>query len=292
MTDLDLVDALNACRLSPRREGRGWQSRCPVHDDRTPSLSSRVTQEGKLLLYCHAGCPFMEVLAALGLRNQSYITQPTTLTQRQRIIEERRPDPAVIARWADIARTSPECEVEARERSLGIPLGGLRRIGAAWAVSIGALAAPMMDAPGGSLIGVRLRADDGKKWAVAGSKNGLFTPVRFTGDGPLFMPEGLTDTAALCGLGFDAVGRPSCTGGRDLCRMAALRAAREVVVVTDRDAPGRLGARLLAEELVKAGCRVRTLGPPPGFKDVREWIADGADRADVAYAVRHRGANA
>lgn len=48
-----------------RRCGEGWRARCPVHHDREPSLSVGVGSEGNLLLYCHAGCPFADVLHAL-----------------------------------------------------------------------------------------------------------------------------------------------------------------------------------------------------------------------------------
>lgn len=44
-----------------------WQALCPVHDDRHPSLSIREAEDGKVLVYCHAGCDTTTVLAALGL---------------------------------------------------------------------------------------------------------------------------------------------------------------------------------------------------------------------------------
>jgi hypothetical protein len=51
--------------LKGQRNGRGWLCRCPAHDDRTPSLSVTSGTDGRLLLYCHAGCTFLEVRAAL-----------------------------------------------------------------------------------------------------------------------------------------------------------------------------------------------------------------------------------
>ncbi|MEA3278575.1 MAG: DNA primase [Pseudomonadota bacterium] len=46
---------------------RRWYARCPAHDDRSPSLSVRLTDEGKVLIYCFAGCESESVLDALGL---------------------------------------------------------------------------------------------------------------------------------------------------------------------------------------------------------------------------------
>lgn len=44
-----------------------WSAQCPAHDDRDPSLSIRMVDDGAVLLHCFAGCPNDEVVAALGL---------------------------------------------------------------------------------------------------------------------------------------------------------------------------------------------------------------------------------
>jgi hypothetical protein len=51
-----------------RRSGSGWVARCPAHDDRRPSLSIAEGEDGRVLLYCHAGCATRDVVAAMGLR--------------------------------------------------------------------------------------------------------------------------------------------------------------------------------------------------------------------------------
>ena len=40
---------------------------CPAHEDRTASLSISEGDDGRILLYCHAGCKTEDVVAALGL---------------------------------------------------------------------------------------------------------------------------------------------------------------------------------------------------------------------------------
>jgi hypothetical protein len=50
--------------LGGHRNGKGWICRCPAHSDNTPSLSI-VEREGKVLLFCHAGCAQAEVIKAL-----------------------------------------------------------------------------------------------------------------------------------------------------------------------------------------------------------------------------------
>lgn len=55
-------------RLSKvRRTGSGYLACCPSHRDRDPSLSVSVGANGKLLLHCHAGCSFKDVLAAIDM---------------------------------------------------------------------------------------------------------------------------------------------------------------------------------------------------------------------------------
>ncbi|WP_372712448.1 DUF7146 domain-containing protein [Bartonella machadoae] len=40
-------------------------ARCPAHDDQVPSLALANGNDGRLLLYCYAGCSFKEILQAL-----------------------------------------------------------------------------------------------------------------------------------------------------------------------------------------------------------------------------------
>ena len=63
MTPNTLISRLQGVRqFGPDR----WSARCPAHDDSSPSLSVRVTDD-RILLYCHAGCDVSAILAAIGL---------------------------------------------------------------------------------------------------------------------------------------------------------------------------------------------------------------------------------
>lgn len=55
-------------RLHAKRSGDGWKAKCPVHDDRDPSLSIREGSDGRALIKCHAGCQTNDVLAGIGLK--------------------------------------------------------------------------------------------------------------------------------------------------------------------------------------------------------------------------------
>lgn len=63
------VATLRARGLQPHKNGDGWISRCPTHDDKRQSLSLGVGKNGKLLLRCHAnqGCGFERIRDDLGI---------------------------------------------------------------------------------------------------------------------------------------------------------------------------------------------------------------------------------
>jgi hypothetical protein len=52
-----------------RKNGKSYMALCPVleHRDRQPSLSIGEAKDGKVLLKCHAGCSFDDIVAALNL---------------------------------------------------------------------------------------------------------------------------------------------------------------------------------------------------------------------------------
>lgn len=62
---------------SARRTGDGWSARCPAHEDRSPSLSIREGEDGRVLLHCHAGCDLSKVCEVLGVRQSDlFVTLP------------------------------------------------------------------------------------------------------------------------------------------------------------------------------------------------------------------------
>ena len=64
-----LVDALGAHGSTVQENGQGQaRAQCPAHNDQNPSLSISPRSDGKgIILHCHAGCAYTDVLDALGL---------------------------------------------------------------------------------------------------------------------------------------------------------------------------------------------------------------------------------
>lgn len=62
-----VIEALRQRDLLVPSWGAGARSLCPSHDDKSPSLSVGEGDDGRALVYCHAGCSVADVVGALGL---------------------------------------------------------------------------------------------------------------------------------------------------------------------------------------------------------------------------------
>lgn len=195
--------------------------------------------------------------------------------------------PAIMGRF--YSETWPEMK-EQLAASLGVTLESLEAIGCAWAVGHNAWAFPMKDWQGNT-IGIRLRDASGHKWAVLGSRSGLFYA-----EGEVetaYITEGPTDTAAAISIGLDAVGRPSCMGSEtELNRLLHRKKARKVVIISDNDEdkskpdgssfnPGQDGASRLSQALELPNC----IFVPPA-KDIRAAVNLGMTRELVESMVK------
>lgn len=79
-------------KVKPTGKGR-WQACCPAHKDKSPSLSIREMEDGRVLVHCFAGCSVNEVVDAVGL-DLDCLFPPKSLTNGPR---EKRPFAAADA---------------------------------------------------------------------------------------------------------------------------------------------------------------------------------------------------
>jgi len=184
-------------------------------------------------------------------------------------------------------------DVDGLALSLGLCPCALATLQPAWDHWHDAWAFPMRDGAG-KVGGIRLRANDGRKWAVKGSREGLFFDPALGRVAEVMLCEGPTDTAAAISLGFAAVGRPSCSGGVDQTRAFCFRhGVKRVIVMADQDAPhrrpdgsawypGRDGAQRLVAAL---GLPFKMVMPPA--KDLRQWVIEGATVAAASVVVEN-----
>ena len=74
-----ILSALADRNCDPKRNGKGWSARCPVHDDRNPSLSISEGDDGRALVKCHAKCSVDSVCKAIGLEVRDLMPASTRM---------------------------------------------------------------------------------------------------------------------------------------------------------------------------------------------------------------------
>jgi putative DNA primase/helicase len=274
--------------LGGRKAGCGWTAPCPAHDDRTPSLSIRDAEDGRILVHCHAGCDQEQVIAALrklGLWNENDYRRRSRAS-RHALVEQQqgqdaRRSKAALAIWqsAKPARgTLAETYLAARgidlpppdalrfHPHLKHPLGGIWP-GMVALVTSGADATPL------AIQRTFLTVDGGGKAPVEPARMMLGPcrggAVRLADPcDTLMVGEGIeTCLAATQATGHPSWAALSTSGLRSL---ELPREVRDVIVLADGDEVGEGAARDCALRWKRQGRRVRIARPPRGadFNDV------------------------
>lgn len=102
MNTASLLDKLAGVRSTG--PGR-WLAKCPAHEDRSPSLSIRELDDGRVLLHDFGGCEAQSVLAAVGL------TFADLYPARDNVVAFRRPTASRIPAVDALAALDHEAHV-------------------------------------------------------------------------------------------------------------------------------------------------------------------------------------
>jgi len=274
-----------------KRSGNGWTAFCPCHEDKHRSLSIFIGKDGhRIFLKCHAGCLWPDVFASIGLKKNGNFTVPSYYKPEKEL--EEKPDFESILKRCREDTLTPR--LEKLSKLLGVSIDSLKRLGFKWHEAHKAWAIPMRDGTG-KIVGIRLRAEDGKKWAIKGSENGLFIPSDLSGEGPICFCEGPTDNLALLDLGYPVIGRANCNSGISFITMYLRQfPKREVIIFSNRDEkkiqknggillPGQDGAVKLAQEIYRP---VKIILPPFN-KDFRIWINEGCTKTYLDLVIKN-----
>lgn len=238
-----VCDALQRAGKTVGNGDRSRAAQCPAHDDRRASLSVTAST-GHALIHCHAGCLTTDVLHAIGLTTSDLFDEP-----RQS---------AGNASW------SPYGEVVA--------------------------AYDYVDATGHLLFQVCRTADkqfplrrpdrtakSGWSWKLGNTPRVLYrlpaVLAAVAESTTVFIVEGEKDVHAAEAAGYTATCNP---GGAGSWRheYADTLAGAEVVVICDRDKPGRAHGRMVAASLRGIAELVRLVEPVEG-KDLSDHLAAG-----------------
>jgi putative DNA primase/helicase len=280
----DIAKALNG-----RKAGGSWMAPCPAHNDSKPSLSIRDSDDGKLLLHCHAGCDQRRVLAVLRSRGlwvnngprRFARSAPRPATDGRLNRGETNRSAAALRIWQAAARAEGTVvEAYLRSRGLHLPMppslrfhAGLRHpTGGMWPTMLALVSHGVTD----KSIGIHrtFMARDGNSKAPVEPMKMMLGPCRggavrlgLPGD-MLMVGEGIeTCLAAMQATGHSAWAALSTAGLRSLSLPEQIR---HVIVLADADEPGEAAARDCAWRWKLEGRRVHIARPPQGmdFNDV------------------------
>lgn len=261
-----------AQQLNARPSRDGWTAKCPAHEDRKASLSINTGDDGKLLLHCHAGCTFRDILAAAGVDAQpmtrtSPARKPMTSTRTKSKKKHPSAERAIeAALWGEQQRDADAGLVTAY--TYGDDIRVARFSNKSFA--------PVHEVPGGWIVGAPpaypLYRLDG---------------IREAGDDTfIYITEGEKDADNLTAAGLVATTMAGGVGGivknlkaADLSPLAG----RDVVLLPDSDDPGRECMREVADILAPVCNTVRTVELPdlPRKGDATDWLDAGGDAEDL-----------
>jgi putative DNA primase/helicase len=278
--------------LGGRKTGAAWMARCPAHDDRTPSLSIRDTDDGKVLVCCHAGCAQEQVFSILRSRGL-WTSNGPQWHPKQRPSVQHKPDQddttrteIALAIWqATTPAANTVVETYLASRGLHLPQVSTLRFhaglkhpsGGIWPVMV-ALVTNGVD---GSPLAIHrtFLAPDGLGKApvepqkmMRGTCRGGAVRLADVAD-VLMVGEGIeTCLAAMKATGNPAWAALSTSGLRTLDLPGNIF---DVIVLADGDEAGEAAARDCAWRWKREGRRVRIARPPRGM-DFNDMLLDRA----------------
>lgn len=250
-------------KVRTEREGQ-WQVQCPAHEDRSPSLSISIGDVG-WVFDCKAGCTAEAVMTAVGLR------------------------------WPEMFRDSRNGNGNGSAPQLPRGIDAIYD----YVDGSGKLLFQVVRKTGKKFL-QRHRCpsgEDGWTWTLGGKADKCQCPrietVLYHLDEVLgaaaagktvFVTEGEKDADNVRRLGAVATSSPLGAGKwRD--RHAEALTGAKVVILPDKDEPGRGHAQMVASSLVGKAASIRVVELPGTGKDVSDWLAAGGTARELKKIV-------
>jgi len=265
--------------LGGRWLGTRGMACCCVHDDCRPSLSIKDGDApGRILLYCYAGCSFVDVAAALrrrGILGKHVDAGADWRPSKPRSVVHK-PDPAALEIWRGGQMASGTIvEAYLKSRGLTIEPPASIRCGSKLHLDRYPMATMIaaIQAPDGSVIATQttLLTGAGQKALVAVPR--LTTgalglgAVRFgKASTVLGLAEGVE--TALAAMQLSGIPTWAALGAKRLHQVEIPQQVAELHIFADDDNPGRAAANRAKDRHTRAGCRVVIRFPP---KNCGDW---------------------
>ncbi len=235
-----------------KRTGSGATAKCPAHQDAHASLSISTSDDGRILLHCHAGCTTEAVVEAMGLELKDlYPSSPkkSKSTCGKIVAIYDYVDAEGVLSY-QVVRTEPK---------------GFRQ------------RRPDPEKPGEWI------------WDLRGVKPLLYhlpeVISRARAGRPLVIVEGEKDVDTLRSIGISATCNSGGAGKFPRQAVEWLQGAR-IAIIPDSDVPGRKHADQVALLLHGAASEIRIVLLPEGSKDVSDFIAAGGTKEQLITLLR------
>lgn len=230
-------------RLSGRKTPAGWQARCPAHEDHKASLSVSEGGGGKVLLNCHAGCKFEDIVGAAGLTPNDLFADDAKPSKR----------PEVVAEYNYLSEAG-----ELLYQAVRLEPKGFRQRrpeGTGWNWSTKGVRRVLYRLP---------------------------ELVKLKPGTAVFVVEGEKDADALVALGLQATTNAG-GADKWSNEFAQQLVEMRVVILPDNDEPGRKHGKRVAKSLKAVNAKHVVLELPdlPEKGDVSDWLANGGDREQL-----------
>jgi hypothetical protein len=249
------LEAILAKFPAAKRNGKGWQAKCPAHEDKKPSLSISAGDDGRTVLHCHAGCSVQAVCEAVGLRLSDLFPDKSKRNSHAGKIVTIYPyDDATGKLLYEVVRFDPKDFRQRRPDKTAI---------------------------------------DGYTWNLKGIQRvpyRLRQLIAAIGEGvPIYIAEGEKDCDALNKAGFTATTNAGGAGKWEL-NFAEYFKGADVCIIADKDKPGWKHAQNVAASLHGVAAIVRVIELPDlnskPVKDASDFFAAGGQAAEFDEIVQ------
>ncbi len=242
------LERVLACFEHVKRVGNRWIAHCPIHEDKDASLAISEGTDGRVLVHCFAGCNTEHILRALGLSMCDLFPEKPKKAKAKREIVATYPYTDAQGKLLyETVRYTPKSFAQRRPDGKG-----------GWAWNLDGVPRVLYMLPE-VLSAVR----EGRT---------------------VFVVEGEKDADNLAKLGLCATTN---SGGAGKWRdeySEALRSAH-VVIIPDKDEPGRRHAERVARSLSGKTTSIKIIELPGPGKDVSNSLAAGYTRKDLEALV-------
>jgi hypothetical protein len=291
-----------AQRLDAKRNGEGWKAKCPAHEDRTPSLSIKEGDDGRVLVRCFAGCALEDITRAMNIEVKDLFTTPRQFNREVAVskdlsggVESRHTESGVSApahcntgpkdgarsgSSAPPAQISPlsakQIEAVAKWRGYSQELvEWLNKFGLIGHFE-GNIAFPVQN-------GVHFRKKDGSGWRYTqGAKPDLFVLGGIEEGALVHCFESQWDALAYADASGERTNIVATRGASNIRLLDRfLNFSGTLYLWPQNDAPGQKWARDIAHDI---NCQMKLAKIPSPHKDLNEWRKNGATDGDVFNA--------